>query len=84
MTNQLKVRITTETGRASVIEDRIQDIDYRAQGITIMSCSSPQPFIARNYDRDGKQVGGMAITEQSRNALLQKAQEMGWTVSEIR
>jgi len=52
------------------------------EGIRILSCSTPQPWIARQFEGEDM-VGGMVITDGRLRKVLAVARERGWTLEFI-
>lgn len=76
-----KTKITAPNGRFTTIEAFIHGQDY--SGISFPSSTVAQPWIVRNFQADGTQAGGSAISEIYRDQILSSARQKGLSIEEI-
>lgn len=82
------VKISNKDGRYSVIDSRVNEKNYTDGIIKSVSSTEEQPFLAVNFDKEGKAVGGRTMTKAAIENLIIKAKEAGMiiegSISEIR
>ncbi len=74
-------KITAADGRYSLIAKRVAGADET--GITHVSSSELQPWIARNFQADGSFVGGRTLSKGGFEACIAGAKKAGLKIEEI-
>ncbi len=62
------------------VVEKLPDLEYHGIVPLKVSSTSPQPYVAINFDADGKAVGGRTLSEFERAQIIRKAHEEGWKI----
>lgn len=88
------MKITNSSGKSTEIIQRdsaeearrvienLPHLEYRRITPAHPSSTSPQPYVAINFDAEGKAVGGRTISEFEREQIIRKSHQEGWKIEE--
>ena len=74
-----KIKITANGGRYTIIEQRSNPLP---EGVTAISSTSLQPWMALNFTAAGAMVGGRTFTEMQREQAISGAKKAGYAIEE--